>query len=30
MLNTMLEKYQTNGIEITNIKDFIQTQSIDL
>ncbi|MDM5228531.1 isochorismatase family cysteine hydrolase [Cytobacillus sp. NJ13] len=25
MLNTMLEKYQTKGIEITNIKDFIQT-----
>jgi nicotinamidase-related amidase len=30
MLNTMLEKYQTKGIEITNIKDFIQTQAIDL
>ncbi|WP_369436250.1 cysteine hydrolase family protein [Lysinibacillus fusiformis] len=25
-LNTMLEKYQTKGIEITNIKDFTQTQ----
>lgn len=25
-LNKMLEKYQTNGIEITSIKDFIQTQ----
>ncbi|WP_366162075.1 isochorismatase family cysteine hydrolase [Bacillus infantis] len=30
MLNTMLEKYQTKGIEITNIKDFIQTQAIHL
>lgn len=30
VLNTMLEKYQTKGIEITNIKDFIQTQAIDL
>lgn len=30
MLNTMLEKYQTKGIEITNIKDFTQTQAIDL
>ncbi|MEK5530285.1 isochorismatase family cysteine hydrolase [Viridibacillus sp. FSL R5-0468] len=25
-LNKMLVKYQTNGIEITNIKDFIQTR----
>ncbi|WP_264740809.1 isochorismatase family cysteine hydrolase [Cytobacillus firmus] len=30
ILNTMLEKYQTKGIEITNINDFIQTQAIDL
>lgn len=28
MLNKMLEKYQTKGIEITNTKDFIQTQGI--
>jgi len=30
MLNRMLEKYQTKGIEITNMKDFIQTQAIEL
>lgn len=30
MLNTILEKYQTKGIEITNTMDFIQTQAIDM
>lgn len=30
MLNTILEKYQKKGIEVTNTKDFIQTQAIDL
>lgn len=29
-LNTILEKYQTKGIEIINTKDFIQTQAINL
>jgi nicotinamidase-related amidase len=29
LLNSMLEKYQTKGIELTNINDFIQTQAID-
>lgn len=30
LLNKMLEKYQTKGIELTDIEDFIQTQAIDL
>ncbi|RHW39118.1 cysteine hydrolase [Neobacillus notoginsengisoli] len=30
LLNTMLEKYQTKGIEITTIKNFNQTQAVDL
>lgn len=30
LLNKMLEKYQSKGIEITDTKDFIQTLAIDL
>lgn len=30
LLNKMLEKYQSKGIEITETKDFIQTIAIDL
>ncbi len=29
MLNSMINKYQTKGIEITTIKDFIHTQAIN-